>query len=181
MHATWRRRARFIACERPTTCGESRALMQVAARRDTPSLALHTRDFASRGAASTSRAATSSLARKHLVRLANARAHAGNVFLRARFFAAAFLPPSRTYTRVHISSSLNRTTTGFFLLLFFFLSLFFFFYLHNPSYTQVSQWISGYGADTGVIEIFLFILIFFLTLSISLTLVAMLFDTFGHI
>lgn len=75
MQAT-RRRARFIACERPTTCGESRALVQVAARRDTPSLALHTRVFASRGAAPTSRAATSSLARKHLVRLAAARTQA---------------------------------------------------------------------------------------------------------
>jgi hypothetical protein len=133
------RDSRFIACERPTTCGESRALVQVAARRDTPSRS-YTHILCR--VASTSRAAMSSLARKRLAsscltspclapsRLASPRlasrpcrvAHASNVFLRrARFFAAAFLPPfPRAHACTYFFVNLIAPTRGFLLPRFFF-------------------------------------------------------------
>lgn len=120
--------------------------MQVAARHDTPSFALHTRIFASRA----------DVTRGYVLARAKAprspRAHTVNVFLRARFFAAAaaFLPPSRAYTRVHISSSLNHTDDDSWSLpssvFFFFLLLFhpFFFYITHRTRKHLAVGTSYY-------------------------------------
>lgn len=136
------RDSRFIACERPTTCGESRALVQVAARRDTPSRSYtytHTvprRADVTRGyvlaRAKAPRLVLSCLTSPCLApsRLASSRlasrpcrvAHASNVFLRrARFFATAFLPPfPRAHACTYFFVNLIAPTRGFLLPRFFF-------------------------------------------------------------
>lgn len=143
--------------------------MQVAARRDTPSFTLRTRVLA-RHRADVTRGyvLARSLARKHLVR----RAHAGNVFLRARFFAAAFLPPYYKRTRVYIflrhliaPTTTTTTTRGFlpslvFLSLFFrpspfFLFFFFFFAVIYRTHKYLTEYLrSGYRCN-GSVSIYL--------------------------